>query len=63
VKTNQESRLKLFLEEYERLCKKYSLIVRMNCDEKYTVSERFWLQDLDTLARQMRELKKGGIDA
>jgi len=63
MEINEQSRLRLFLEEYERLCKKYSLYVSIGSDEKYNISERIWRSfDLDMLAVQMKELKKGGIN-
>jgi len=63
METDQESRLRLFLEEYERLCKKYSLYI----DVRYTivgerVYERINESGEDCLPEHMAFLKKGGIN-
>ena len=58
TETNQEARLRLFLAEYERVCKRYNLII-MGCPP--TVYERVNPVGIDDLPSHMASLKKGGI--
>lgn len=61
TETDQESRLRRFLATYERLCKKYSLIVE---DENVEVYERFEPKTgYDYLPQHLQQLKEGGINA
>ena len=55
--TDQEARLRLFLEEYERVCKRYSLTV--NYDKVFERIGR--ISEIDFLPVQMSMLKIGGI--
>lgn len=57
-KTDQEARLRLFLAEYERVCKRYSLTVINN-----KVFERTGKSKIDCLPIQIEYLKQGGINA
>ena len=62
--TNEQARLRLFLAEYERVCKRYSLLVRD--DTSYgKVYERYVkvLDNTDDLPRHMSHLKESGINA
>lgn len=57
METDQESRLRRFLAAYERLCKKYGLIV-----QRYSVFERITPFGNDDLPYHMDKLQKGGIN-
>ena len=57
--TDQEARLRLFLAEYERVCKRYSLII---------VGSKVWERyeeesGMDSMYDLIQELKEGGINA
>jgi len=64
METDQESRLRRYLAAYERLCKKYGLIVTYDCnDESFAkVRERFDYYKKDLLSDHLVELKESGID-
>ncbi len=56
---DQESRLRLFLEEYERVCKRYSLTVNGDSVfERHTVTS----VAIDFLPIQMKMLRENGIN-
>jgi len=55
---DEQSRLRLFLEEYERVCKRYSLLI--SSTEK--VVERIDICGNDYLPEHLAYLKKGGIN-
>ena len=57
--TEQEARLRLFLAEYEHVCKRYSLII---------VGSKVWERyeeesGMDSMYDLIQELKEGGINA
>ena len=56
--TNQEARLRLFLAEYERVCKRYSLYV---WGTPASVCERTDSHGIDDLPTHIWCLKEGGI--
>ena len=55
--TDQEARLRLFLGEYERVCKRYSLMV---CPPKVMEVS---VVHTDFLPLHIEQLKEGGINA
>jgi len=61
VETNQKSRLRRYLAAYERLCKKYGLIIQ-DVDER--VYERLGPETgHDYLPEHIAQLKESGINA
>ena len=60
--TDQEARLRLFLAEYERVCKRYSLYVYGNYDQEIAVVERKH-EGRDMLPDHVEGLKESGINA
>jgi len=63
--TNEQARLRLFLQEYERLCKRYSLIVLFDQlpHPHEQVCERYAeLDGEDYLPEHIKILKGGGIE-
>lgn len=59
--TDQESRLRRYLAAYERLCKKYGLMVE---DQNVKVCEHLGgSTGHDYLTSHMKQLKQGGINA
>ena len=55
--TDQESRLRRFLASYERLCKKYGLVIQ----GESIVCERFYSDGTDCLPDHLEILKQCGI--
>lgn len=61
--TNEQARLRLFLQEYERVCMRYSLIILAGDSSFPMVFERLVPAGFDDLPVSMEWLKKGGINA
>ena len=61
--TNQQSRLRLFLQEYEILCKKYSLVITSKgLNQEEMIYERFDKWRSDTLEGNLSLLQESGIN-
>lgn len=61
---DEQSRLRRYLAAYERLCKKYNLMVFSGCFGEDKVYERFAsnYRNNDDLPPHIEELKEGGIN-
>lgn len=61
--TNEQARLRLFLAEYERVCKRYSLRVGSAIHAENRIYERSLPNGWDELPEHLEQLREGGINA
>ena len=63
METDQEARLRLFLQEYEVVCKRYDLVIESAGNGHIAVFERYTDVETDALADHLPKLKERGIRA